>query len=168
MEPIVVQNQVVITAGKAKWIPEVKVVQGKMYVKVSKWTRGFVQLTTGKALDLRKCQQNKANCSFLEQLCKARDAAVDNLYTLAMTVDSDSETTASPKKKRRKAKEEHCEMIDAVTIIHIGDRPVNVLCSGVRSNVLWVELEKDILEALRDGVQGGEDGPGHQRRRKRK
>ena len=164
----VIQNKVVISNANQKcWVPEQVVYDGIVFVRISKWDRGFIMFCTGRGLTFGDHGRN-INVEFLDTLQRLRTQAADDAVKEAFSVEDDGHRKKRLKKARKEDK-------DVVPFLYIDGpdvrRSSDVVIRGIRMQVLfgiknsdiWVRCDTDNLEYIRHGVlsqldEGGRRG----------
>ncbi|CAJ1370872.1 unnamed protein product [Effrenium voratum] len=162
-----IASQVLINNDMTKkqpWLPEVKEVSGLHFVKLHKWDRGFTRYVSGKCLDLRKGHACNIGCDFLDNLQSKVHEASKEAVKRVLDAEVEEQDAGKPKPKRRRivrADDKHLgpEWI-TVHLPPLGEFhaiDVRILWS-VKGADLWVELNSDVLEYIRQAILESQQG----------
>lgn len=164
--PVRIVSRLVVEFGDDghTWCPEVKELGGVHYCKLQKWDRKFIRFAKDAALDLGNCTDY--NIGIVDDLCRLRNHACDSALA-ALSVEG-GEGVA----KKRKPKYQRKANVGDLTFLplqveitmptlaladgsSIGGFPVKVLSEGLRSSTLFIDLQAEVLEYIRDVTSHG-------------
>ena len=155
----------VIREGANKvWLPTTYFCEGRTFLKLSKFDRGFVMFCLKKSMNLTTRQgdgqHRSANVAGFEKLLTLRREASTAAASAAMEMQEDGQ-----KGKKRKVREADRHLVDAVVEIQTpevqwdghmyGGFRMKVLW-GLQSKDLWAELTVSNLKYLRAVVASGQ------------
>ncbi len=145
------------------WVPDVKEINERQFIYVSKWDRNLVKFCLGHGLNLSKGNSTGINVEFIDNILSKRNAESQRAYVLASTTDDD-ETLDTPQKakKRKKAKDSDNILVPIVEIdappitfesgtSKVPDNKIKVLF-GTSAGNLYVEYTADNLNYIKTGV----------------
>ena len=143
--------------GQKRWIPEVKVLDGRKFVKIQKWDRGFCLFATGATMERRSGKaSNSANLQCIDSLVRLRRQACNIALQRALRVAQESDS-APPAQKKKVTKPVLAREVDHVVAGPIVDldtecgHRMSVLWS-VQTPYVWVEFTEANLQWLRQAV----------------
>ena len=151
------QQVTIVRTGKNIWVPDVKVVNGRSFIGISKWCRHFFLFATGRALDFRKDPSSHGNLEFVNTLIKLRKAASRDAIESAIQLDEEDAADGEHKRKGKKRKVTWHEEVaaeltgPAFVTINVDGHEMTVL-SELKSAVLWVEFNRSNLAVIKTGV----------------
>ena len=175
MEDFQLEQVPVVRFGKHVWMPELKQVNGRTFICISKWCRQFFHFATGKALDFRKDHSGQHNMTFINTLIRLRKQAAVEAISKAIQVeeadDENNNVRKSARGKKRKASWQEVvssEMLgpQLVDITNCGHQMTVI--SELRSPAIWVEFNFHNLDFIRKGVKDSYETPMTKRRRRAK
>ena len=147
------------------WVPQTSEVDGRHFVRISKWDRCFVKFCIGAGLSFSGNGEQSINVAFLEGLQCLLTESANAAVRQAFKANVDDETTQK-KKRVRKARAPDQDVASKVLVINAPElfheeevmpsRQLMVL-RGVKNHDLWVELTVDNLEYIKFGVLAGLD-----------
>ena len=155
---------VIRVGSKNVWLPTTHRCDGRIFMKLSKFDRGFVKFCLKKSMNLttRKGdgQHRSANVAGFEKLLSLRTAASKAAASAAMEMQEDGQ-----KGKKRKVRDSDRHLVDGVVEIQApeiewsdnvyGGFTMHVLW-GLQSKDLWAELTIQNLHYLRAVVASGQ------------
>jgi hypothetical protein len=166
------QQVTIVRTGKNIWVPDVKVVNGRSFIGISKWCRHFFLFATGRALDFRKDPSSHGNLEFVNTLIKLRKSASRAAIEAAIQLDEDDAADGEHKRKAKKRRVAWHEVVaaeltgPAFVTIDIDGHEMTVL-SELKSAVLWVEFNHSNLAVIKTGIRETIGHPSSRARRKK-
>ena len=167
---LVVEQTVMVKAGEFQWKPPTVAIDDSIFIKWYKWDKKAAEL-----LGMQKVESIARDCQryvdVFRDIVTKRQLVCDELLAQALNVDDD-EDSPPPKRRKsgrkaaRKAKTTDVAMIPACVEIRLpavktkagqtlAARMITVASNEVSSkNKVTIELSKDVLEYLREAVQG--------------
>lgn len=106
------------------WVPEVKEVDDKVFIRLHKWDRGLHRFATGRSLCFKGSHEN---IGLVDNLCVRRNRACDELYRQLREEEDGLDNTAGPSNKRprkvyiRKSRASDCAYLPKIVTIKLPD-----------------------------------------------
>jgi hypothetical protein len=161
----------VVRFGKHVWTPELKQVDGRTFICISKWCRQFFHFATGKPLDFRKDHAGPCNMTFINTLIRLRKQAAVDAISRAIQHDEEDDADKPSRGKRKKVSWQVILSSELLGPQLVDIRPCGhqmTVISELRSPSIWVEFLFDNLDFIRKGVKDSYDTPMPKRQRKGK
>lgn len=150
-----IEEKLTVTNENVKnWVPDVKVVEGRQYIKIDQWDRSFFRLCTGKALVFKAGASHHQHTSFMDYLMNQRTMASKAAYSAAEQLLQQDGDEGGKKKKRKQARA--LRMSDAVVAgeavsvdLSYGGESITIsMLFGVKNQVCWVEALPENLKFI--------------------
>ena len=147
----------VVVKGQKRWIPDIKVIDGRKFLKVQKCDRGFCLFATGATMERRAGRTtNSTNLKCIDQLVELRRAACNEAFQRALRAAAESDA-APPVHRRKNPKVAVARETDHViggSIVQV-QTPCGFCMSplwSVQTLHVWVKFTRENLEWLRQAV----------------
>ena len=147
----------VVLYGDRSYTPSQKLVEGRMFCSIQKWSSPLVKIMTGKRLDLRKDRSSTSgslNIPLWDDLLDARQKASDRLLEEALR-DDEADSGNEPKKKKAKKEKvkalaKHVHLLPSIIDIEIEVFQLSILTEGLSTGNIWMEMLAENFTWMKD------------------